>query len=310
MSQITNAPRSARTRKCVELTLLTSLSRSVGYHELGGKDVGVEEAKAAPKVSWKRITKFFVWFFAAIAGLIVVLAMVLAVADVIHWHNVRRDFFGGPEMKVFPKPLPNTSLAVAQGVTTLTLSGCSIDIPWANLTVFRGYWVRLPDRRSVFFQDPAMAVDEAGNFRQDFNDPAFKSNYDYLSAQLNFDPAELTPLPWGHGHQLKVIFAAGKSLLPLTHKDQPIYSVALGDVRGFQLGDPKLGNGLVELKMFDPKDRQFRLRIDSGNPDAPWTQPEINFIIHSMHCDEATYSAARHAWGSRFHEVDRQQPGH
>jgi hypothetical protein len=266
---------------------------------------GVEEAKAAPKVSWKRIGKFYLWFFAAIAGLIVVLAMVLAVADVIHWHNVRRDFFGGPEMKVFPKPIPDTSLAVAQGVTTLTLSGCSIDIPWANLTVYQDHAVRLPDHRSVFFNDPATAIDEAGIFRKVFSDSAFKSNYDYLSAQLNFDPATLSALPWGREHQRQTVFAIHKLSWPLARKGQSIYSVALGDVRGFQLGDPKQGSGFVELKMFDAKDRQFGLRIDPGRPDALWTQPEINFIIHSMRCDDAAYSAARHVWDSKLHEFDR-----
>src|ERR1017187_1187607 len=122
-----------------------ALSGLVGYHELGGKALSVEEAKAAPKVSWKRIAKFYLWFFAAIAGLMVGLAMVLAVADVIHWHNVRREVFGSPEMKFSPTPLPDTSIAAVQGATTLTQSGCSIDFPWANARVFRGFTASPPD---------------------------------------------------------------------------------------------------------------------------------------------------------------------
>jgi hypothetical protein len=273
----------------------------VGYHELSGKGVGVEEAKADPKVSWKRIGKFYQWFFASIINLIVVLAMVLAVADVIHWHNVRRDFFGGAEMKVFPKPIPDTSLVVAQGTTTLTQSGCTIDLPWPNVVVVQERYALLPDHRSVSFEDPARATDEASIFREVFHDSTFRSNYDLLSAQLNFDPSELTTLPWGRKHERQLVFAAAKATTIMTHKQTPIYTVTLGNVRGFQYGDAKQTSELIEIKMFDPNDRQFRLNIVSGNPDVPWTQAEINFIIHSMRCDDATYSAARHAWDSKFH---------
>jgi hypothetical protein len=88
----------------------------------------------------------------------------------------------------------------------------------------------------------------------------------------------------------------------LAPKPEHIYSVTLGNVRGFQFGDANRDDGFVELRMFDPKDRQFRIRIFSGASHVPWTQPEINFIIHSMRCDDATYGAARHAWDSKLHE--------
>lgn len=262
----------------------------------------MEEGTTVHNISVKRIARFFLWLFAAIVGLIIVLALLLVVADVVHWHNFRRDFLGGPEMKVFPTPLPDTSVVVAQGTTTLTQSGCTIDLPLPNLNVVQERLALLPDHRSVFFEDPATATDEAGNFRGTFNDAKFQSNYDFLSAQLNFDPAELTALPWGRWHERQLLFAAGKATMIRTHKQRPIYRVTLGNVRGFQYGDAKQINELIELRMFDPRDRQFRLHIASANPDVPWTQPEINFIIHSVRCDDATYSAARQAWDSKFHE--------
>jgi hypothetical protein len=272
----------------------------MGLSDQGGRTV--EEGTAVRNVSVKRIAKFFLWLSAAIVGLIVVLALLLAVADVIHWHNIRRDFLGGPEMKVFPTPLPDASLVVAQGTTTLTQSGCTIDLPWANVTVVQEHLARLPDHRAVFFADPATATDESAIFREVFSDSTFRSNYDFLSAQLNFDPSELTALPWGRKHERQVLFAAAKATMVTTRKQKPIYSVTLGNVRGFQYGDAKQTNELTEVKMFDPKDRQFSLHIFSGNPDVPWTQAQINFIINSMRCDDASYSAARDAWDSKLHK--------
>ena len=260
----------------------------------------MEEGTAVRNVSVKRIAKFFLWLFAAIVGLIVVLALILAVADVIHWHNFRRDFLAGPEMKVFPTPLPDTSVVLAQGTTTITQSGCTIDLPWHNVAVVQERLARLPDHRSVFFADPATATDEASIFREAFRDSSFLSNYDYLSAKLNFDPSELTALPWGRHHERQILFATAKATMITTHKQKPIYSVALGKVRGFQYGDAKQTNELIEVKMFDHRDRQFRLNIFSGNPDVPWKQAEINFIINSMRCDDAAYSVARNAWDSKL----------
>jgi hypothetical protein len=262
----------------------------------------VEEGTAVRNVSVKRIAKFFLWLFAAIVGLIVVLVMLVSVADIIRWHGFRRGFLDDPGMKVFPAPQSDSSLAPAQGITTIIQSGCSIALPWPNVTVIQGHLAKLPDGRGTFFADPATTTDEAGIHREVFGDSTFQSNYDYLAAQLNFNPAELTELPWGRRHQQQISLAIGKSSMMLAPKPEHIYSVTLDNVRGFQFGDANRADGFVELRMFDPKDRQFRIRIFSGASHVPWTQPEINFIIHSMRCDDATYSAARHAWDSKFHE--------
>jgi hypothetical protein len=261
------------------------------------------EDKTVPKVSIKRIALFFTWLLASVAGLVVVLVLLVSVADIIRWHGFRRGFVEDPGMKVFPTPLSDTSLIAVQRITTITESGCSIDLPWPNVTVSQGRFARLPDGRATFFTDPATTTDEAGIYREVFGgDSTFQSNYDYLAAQLNFSPAELTELPWGRRHQRQILLAFHKSTLMLTQKYEPIYSVALRNVRGFQFGDANQTYGFVELRMFDPKDRQFTIHIVSGASHVPWTQSEINFIIHSMHCDDATYSAARQAWDSRIHQ--------
>ena len=228
--------------------------------------------------------------------------MLIFVADIIRLHGFRRGFLDNPSMKVFPTPQSDYSLAPSQGTTTIIQSGCSISLPWPNVTVIQRYLARLPDGRGTFFADPVTASDEAGIHREVFGDSTFQSNYDYLAAQLNFNPAELTQLPWGHRHQVQLSLAIGKSSMMLAPKPDHIYSVTLDNVRGFQFGDANRADGFVELRMFDSKDRQFRVHIFSGASYVPWTQPEINFIIHSMHCDDPAYSAARHAWDSKFHE--------
>jgi hypothetical protein len=262
----------------------------------------VEEGTSVRNVSVKRIGKFFLWLFTAIVGLIAVLVMLVSIADIVRWHSFRRAFLDDPGMKVFPAPQSDSSLAPAQGITTMIQSGCSIALPWPNVTVIQGHFARLPDGRGTFFADPATTTDDAGIFRGVFGDSAFQSNYDYLAAQLKFNPAELTELPWGRRHEQQISLAISKSTMMLAHKHEPIYSVTLHNIRGFQFGDANQADGFVELRMFDPKDRQFRIHIFSGASHAPWTQPEINFIIHSMRCDDASYSAARQAWDSKLHE--------
>ena len=261
----------------------------------------MEEGAVVRKVSVKRIAMFFLWLVVAIVGLIVGLVMLAAVADIVHWHGIRRGFIDDPSMNVYPTPLSDTSLAAAQGITTMTASGCSIDLPWPNVRVLRGRFAELPDARGLSFEDPATTTDEAGIFRETFSGSEFQSNYDFLAAQLNFNPDELPVLPWGHRHQRQIVFAVDKSTMMPTDNHEPIYSVTLGNVRGFQLGKVNRADGFLELRMFDPKDRQFRIRIFPGASHMPWTQPEINFIIHSMRCDDATYSAARQAWDSKLH---------
>jgi len=261
----------------------------------------VEEGATVRNVSVKRIAKFFLWLFAAIVGLIVVLVMLVSVADIIRWHGLRRGFLDEPGMKVFPAPQSDSSVAPAQGITTITQSGCSIALPWPNVTVIQGYLAKLPDGRGTTFADPATTIDEAGIHREAYGDSTFQANYDYLAAQLNFSPAELTELPWGRTHEQQLSLAIGKSSMTLAPKPEHIYSIILDTVRGFQFGDANRADRFVELRMFDPKDRQFRIRIFPGASHMPWTQPEINFIIHSMRCDDATYSAARQAWDSKLH---------
>lgn len=261
----------------------------------------MEEANATQRVSIKRIAKFFLWLLAGLLGVIVLLAAYAVVADVIHWHNFRRDNL--QSLDVFPKPLPDTSLATAQGITTLTRSGCSIDLPWSDLKTRGSGFASLADGRALFFPDPANEVDEAAIYRGGNGLPSTtplfgavaRSNYDLLAAQLNFNPKELTPLPWGRGHERQFFLAISKSTLMAVHKHQPIYSVAMGDVRGFQFGDPSQARRFVELRMFDLQDRQFRVHISSGASSVPWTQPEINYMIHSMRCDDTVYGASRKA---------------
>jgi hypothetical protein len=129
-----------------------------------------------------------------------------------------------------------------------------------------------------------------------------QSNYDFLAAQLNFDPAAASLLPWGRKHERQLSLAISKSTMMLTHKNQPIYNVETARIRGFQFGDPSQADGRIELRMFDSADHQFRVDVRAGGSNVLWTQPEINFLIHSMRCDDTAYAAARQSWEARINQ--------
>jgi hypothetical protein len=255
----------------------------------------------------KRAARIALWLFGTAAFLLAV----LAAADVIHWHRFYREYLQSAELNAFPKPLPDSSVAVAQGVTTVTQSGCSVDLPWPNATVDANGLAVLPDKRGIFFVDPASAVDGAGIFRATgdghsavelMGASTLQSSYDLLSAELNVDPAELSPLPWGRKAARTRFFVISKLAMVL-YKQKPIYTVAMGAVHGFQFGDNSQSQHPIELDMFDSKDRQFRVDVSSGN--RPWTQPEINFMIQSMRCDDSVYTVARTLWQQRLAAAHR-----
>jgi hypothetical protein len=162
----------------------------------------VEQVTEERRSIRKRTAKIALWLFGTAAFLLAA----LAAADVIHWHRFNLKYLQSAELNTFPKPLPDSSASVAQGVTTVTQSGCSVDLPWPNATVKVNGLAVLPDKRVIFFEDPASAVDKAGIFRATedghsavklMGASTLQSNYDLLSAELNVDPAEFIPVALG-----------------------------------------------------------------------------------------------------------------
>lgn len=64
----------------------------------------------------------------------------------------------------------------------------------------------------------------------------------------------------------------------------PIYEIHLGELKGFQLGDPQDAKNSTTLILFDPSDRAIKLIFDTdANASHPaWTQSQINAVVASI----------------------------
>lgn len=238
-----------------------------------------------------------------ILNLLLIAAIALLVSQevkaIIVWHFSREAVQENQALFALPRPLLDLSLPQVRETTTMTLSGCSLDVPWTGGKQKTPELIYFPNGSGILFFDPAKEPDAAALYRQADNRSAMthilgaatiRSNYDLTAAEVNANPADvtlLTTLPKIARLDMLLTFKAGF----VSDQTGPvIYAVAMNRVHGFQAGDPKLHPKRVGLEMFDPKDRPFHVLIFPAKDAAqPVTQPEINSMIHSMRCDDAVH---------------------
>ena len=163
-----------------------------------------------------------------------------------------------------------------------------VDLPWPNATVKVNGLAVLPDKRSIFFADPASAVDKAGIFRASgdghsavelMGASTLQSNYGLLSAEVNADPIGLPSPPWGRKADGRR-FLAIPSRLWCAANERPSIRLATGAAshRITSLDDNSAQSlKPIGLDILDSKDRSFRppFRLVRSTVDS---QPEITAI--------------------------------
>ena len=108
----------------------------------------------------------------------------------------------------------------------------------------------------------------------------FPTNYDLYLAVYSTSPASLSPLlsreevvQDGTLLEWKLAFAANSA--------SAIYKVEANGLRGFQIGDPSR-DPMVVIRLFDPRNAQYRLLFTSKSGPGTFPQSDINCVLDSF----------------------------
>lgn len=114
-----------------------------------------------------------------------------------------------------------------------------------------------------------------------FGKRALKSNYEFMAAEVEAKPDQIR---WWSSRERNIrnyVLLLNKSgALRGSHK---IYTLTSGELRGFQFGDPSVAPHIVQLDLFDPADRHYRIDITPSKQEkAVISQAQINALITSI----------------------------
>lgn len=207
----------------------------------------------------------------------------------IAWHFAMQSAREHPGVAVVPQPLSVTTVAASTPTTTITRSGCSIDVPWTDIVRKLPGLLLFKGGPEVVFFDPSQEADTTAlrdKLQKSLGENTIRSNYDIMAAEMAETPADVKLVAPLQRMARTTVLLMLKGILVGT-KAVPIYSVQMGRVRGFQVGDPRAHPDDVQLRMFDQKDRPFHVMLAAGKEStSELTQTEINGIVRSMRCED------------------------
>jgi hypothetical protein len=242
------------------------------------------------RTSWKRVVLVLLSTF---VGLWLLL---LVVAHVSMWNLARGFARDNPIVAMTPQPLKDTTVADLKGGVIIHCFGYSVQVPWTKTKVVRdwkdmsfrsfddGPTVVLEDHPTDILTSPA---GEEASTRKAWGsllgDHATRSHYDYAAVELNTRPSDVSFFHSRHANFRDYMLLVMKSV-EIPHDSSAIYSIAAGQFRGFQFGDPQKLPSSVELLLFDGHDRALKLTLrgpkDGTRPAL--TQEQINGIVASI----------------------------
>ncbi len=190
--------------------------------------------------------------------------------------------------------------------TDLSEYGYEMNVPWMSKMKENpsagGAEFRFATGQVVIFGDPDAQLDTVHILRDTpgegylayaplFANGVIQTNYDLYNAAYNASPSQVTPFTnYATAQRDRVLLLMKLSFgFDLA---RPIYSLDLGNNRGFQFGDPSAGP--VALHVFDPHDKHLRFifTVASGS-GGQITQADINQAVQSLLPVEATYGKGK-----------------
>jgi len=240
-----------------------------------------------------------IWLVAI--GLILVYAYFFGRPTMFVW-QAKQESASDPKLALVPIPLSDTSISTTPG-TIVTLFGYQFEVPWQGQVA-----VRNPgdDHLAVVYSaavgKPLMFFNPAKNgglvettraeLKARGEDPRIAdayldahSDYDLIRSTLYTTPAQLSLIFPGKN----AVYAATRLMIKRTEAvgaETGLYSFQIGQLRGFQIGDPSRARN-VRVIGFDRGDNRFEFGF-GGVPGHQYVskqgfnQAEINRVLQSL----------------------------
>jgi hypothetical protein len=195
-----------------------------------------------------------------------------------------------PRLSSVPANLPDKTVALIQG-PRFECFGLSVMAP-SNEVRFEKHWrslcrLGLKNDWSLLIFDESESLDRARMLRSDprlagvYGRETLSSNYALTSAAMQTTPEEAR---WWQprSHNARIAILLTNKLESLLDKGA-LYEINIGEMRGFQEGEPNSSPFQVTLNVFDPADHHYRITIKTREDNGPvLTQSEINAIVASI----------------------------
>lgn len=159
---------------------------------------------------------------------------------------------------------------------------CQLGVPLRS-----GGWLRVTDtsRDSMFF---TLAKNDPRS-KKLLGQSLLQSTYSLEQAAMSATPQQIKWWGFRFSGNERVEYLLGLRLVALLEPvslhpgEAPVYTIAFGEFRGFQIGSPSIAPYNVHLDLFDQANRYFA--CDTGAPEGHGpllTQEEINSIVASI----------------------------
>ena len=239
-------------------------------------------------VSWKRVGTGLLLVFVSLW--LVYGATVLGSYQLHPWLTARELVRDYPQLNMVPMAPPDKSLASLKGVR-VDFYGLSFQTPWNRVASKRSTrsvsFVKFSDGPGIMVFDPAEDPGKAmlGQLRANhtLDDQTLQSEYALRAAEM---AATSEQIKWWRlpSQNLKHILPFSLKLVALHNHSSSLYSVGLGEFRGFQEGNPSIAPYDVVLDLFDSVDRHYQIAFSEADARHPFlTQAEINSMSASLH---------------------------
>jgi hypothetical protein len=231
---------------------------------------------------------------AVLIALVLTYALIFGKPTRIVW-AMKKEAASNPRLSVVPIPLSDTSISQQEG-TLKNFFGYQFEVPWRTGEQKQrdsiAFVFSQSSQEAVTFFDPTgqqgfiRMMKETPGLRVGYLNPLYgrenvQSDYEFARAALNASPSQLSLfLPWS-----KEVYAANLLRMKEAFLVQPqigLYSFEIGQLRGFQHGDPVRDKN-VEVEAYDADDRKFKFIFSSkSGPNGGMTQPDINRILQTL----------------------------